>query len=196
MHACGVLRRCIGAVASWLKTSGSRPHGFNASRRCVPDVSAYDAGCHFIKGGEGAVGVSLLCAHVRLHQCLCLCVRARARARACACACGIVHVRACACGMRVAACTHSSTWAALVLPRYCCDRHELLGADGSGNGCSQIRTGTDHICTGTAPYLFMFNDRIRCTLLNCISWSHRLPPSATLRRRERQAAAACSVPRA
>jgi hypothetical protein len=91
MH--GVLRRRIGAVASWLKTSGSRPHSFNASRRCVPDVSAYDAGCHFIKGGEGAVGVSLLCAHMRLHQRQCLCAHVRLHQYLCLCA--RACVRAC-----------------------------------------------------------------------------------------------------
>jgi len=30
------------AVASYLKTSGKRPSGFNASRRCVPDLASFD----------------------------------------------------------------------------------------------------------------------------------------------------------
>ena len=133
-HACGVLRRRIGAVASWLKTSGSRPHGFNASRRCVPDVSAYDAGCHFIKGGEGAVGVSLLCAFAPVSAGLCMCVRH---------ACSRLH-------------SHLGLGSMV-----------LSGTAVIGTSCSApIVAGmvlVAHIRTETAPYLFIFSDRVlRC----------------------------------
>eukprot|EP00756_Hemistasia_phaeocysticola_P009952 Hpha_TRINITY_DN14973_c1_g10::TRINITY_DN14973_c1_g10_i1::g.144680::m.144680/K01279/TPP1, CLN2; tripeptidyl-peptidase I len=40
------------AVASWMKTKGSRPSGFNSSRRCAPDLSIYDAGFYVVQNGE------------------------------------------------------------------------------------------------------------------------------------------------
>jgi tripeptidyl-peptidase-1 len=50
------------AVAAWQKTKGARPGGFNVSHRCVPDITAYDYGFHFIKNGEGTAVIGTSCA--------------------------------------------------------------------------------------------------------------------------------------
>lgn len=43
------------AVAAYLKTSGSRPRTFNASRRGVPDLSLFDADIEIVTGGQNSV---------------------------------------------------------------------------------------------------------------------------------------------
>lgn len=43
------------AVDSYLKTKGARPSGFNSSRRCVPDVSLFDADIEIVEGGQNSV---------------------------------------------------------------------------------------------------------------------------------------------
>jgi len=40
------------AVAAYLQTSGERPSHLNASRRCCPDLSVYDAGYYIIQDGS------------------------------------------------------------------------------------------------------------------------------------------------
>lgn len=43
------------AVAAYLKTSGTRPGSFNSSRRCVPDLSMFDADIEIVTGGTNSV---------------------------------------------------------------------------------------------------------------------------------------------
>jgi hypothetical protein len=169
---------CVGASAQLHRGSRRRAHDRTASthrggvcrtsQRTMPAVISSRAG--------KVRWVCRCCVRTCVCSSICVCACVRARTRACACACGIVHVRACACGMRAAVGTHIWGWAALGLPRYCCDRHELLGAHCSGNGCSHIRTGTAHICTGTAPYLLMTGcfDAMHATLLHLVV----APPAA------------------
>ena len=39
-------------MAAYLKTKGDRPSHLNSSRRCVPDLSAFDAGFWIVTGGS------------------------------------------------------------------------------------------------------------------------------------------------
>lgn len=41
----------VKAVQTWQNTSGRRPLVYNASRRCVPDLSAYDSGVYITQDG-------------------------------------------------------------------------------------------------------------------------------------------------
>ena len=184
---------CVGASVQLHRGSRRQAHDRTASthrggvcrtsQRTMPAVISSRAGkvrwvCRCCVRTCVCTSVSV-CVRTCVCTSICVCVRVRACAlvtRASACACRIVHVRACACGMRVAVCTHIWGWAALGLPRYCCDRHELLGAHCSGNGCSHIRTGTAHIRTGTAPCLFMTGcfDAMHATQLHLVV----APPSA------------------
>merc|ERR1712032_489575 len=43
------------AVDGYLKTKGTRPSSFNASRRCVPDLSLFDADIEIVTGGDNSV---------------------------------------------------------------------------------------------------------------------------------------------
>lgn len=43
------------AVAAYLKTSGTRPQSFNSNRRCVPDLSLFDADIQIMEAGSNSV---------------------------------------------------------------------------------------------------------------------------------------------
>ena len=43
------------SVKAWQQTKGARPDNFNASRRCVPDVSIYDAQYYTVQDGSDTV---------------------------------------------------------------------------------------------------------------------------------------------
>ena len=42
-------------MKAWQQTKGARPDNFNASRRCVPDVSIYDAQYYTVQDGSDTV---------------------------------------------------------------------------------------------------------------------------------------------
>jgi hypothetical protein len=175
---------CVGASAQLHRGSRRRAHDRTASthrggvcrtsQRTMPAVISSRAGK--VRWVCRCCVRTCVCTNVSVcvRTCVCTSVCVCACVRACACLC--VRNCACACGMRAAVGTHIGGWAALGLRRYCCDRHELLGAHCSGNGCSHIRTGTAHIRTGTAPYLFMTGcfDAMHATQLHLVV----APPSA------------------